>query len=51
MKQAKDAVGPVMVPVADILNHVALNNAELRFAENQLHIYATKQINKVSIFK
>ncbi len=48
-KSEENTVGPVMVPVADILNHIALNNAQLRFAKNELQIYSTKQIKKVPL--
>ena len=41
------AIGPMMVPVGDILNHIAKNNAHLRFKENELEIVSTKQIKKV----
>ena len=33
--------------VGDILNHIALNNAQLRFDTNELVICATKPIKKV----
>lgn len=35
-----------MVPVGDILNHIALNNAQLRFEKNELLIVSTKEIKK-----
>jgi len=38
--------GPMMVPVGDILNHIAKNNAELRFSENGLDIFSNKAIKK-----
>lgn len=37
-------IGPMMVPVADILNHIAKNNAQLQFEENELIISSTKPI-------
>lgn len=36
-----------MVPVADILNHIAKNNAHVRFKPNELHICTTRAIKKV----
>lgn len=33
-----------MVPVADILNHIAKNNAEIRYTPEELQIYSTKFI-------
>jgi hypothetical protein len=36
-----------MVPVGDILNHIAKNNAHIRFEKNELLITATKSIEKV----
>ena len=38
---------PVMVPMADILNHVARNNASLKFEEEALKMVAVKDIKKV----
>jgi SET domain-containing protein 6 len=35
-----------MVPVGDILNHIAKNNAQLRFEKDQLLICATRDIQK-----
>lgn len=37
---------PLMVPVADILNHVARNNAQLQFDIGKLTIVSTKPIKK-----
>lgn len=37
----------MMVPVADILNHVAKNNAEIRFKPNELEICTKTTINQV----
>jgi len=39
---------PMMVPMADILNHVAKNNARLDFGIDSLKMVATKPINAVS---
>ena len=41
-----NAIGPMMVPVGDILNHIAKNNAHLRFEENDLLICSIKEIKK-----
>ncbi len=41
------SVGPVMVPVADALNHIAKNNAHIRFEKDELLICSTKAIKKV----
>ena len=38
---------PMMVPMADILNHVAKNNAKLTFEKDALKMVATKNIRKV----
>lgn len=38
---------PVMVPMADILNHVALNNAHLDFGKDRLKMVSTRHIEKV----
>jgi len=38
---------PMMVPLADILNHVAKNNAHLKFEKEALKMVATKSIKKV----
>ena len=38
---------PMMVPMADILNHVAKNNAKLTFEKDALKMVATKEIEKV----
>lgn len=38
---------PMMVPMADILNHVAHNNAHLDFGKESLKMVATKSIKKV----
>ncbi|XP_077996066.1 N-lysine methyltransferase setd6-like [Glandiceps talaboti] len=37
---------PVMVPMADILNHVSANNAHLNFDENTLTMVTTRPITK-----
>ena len=39
---------PMMVPVADLLNHVAENNARLVFGTDSLRMVATRPIDKVS---
>ena len=39
---------PMMVPMADILNHVARNNARLTFETDALKMVAVKNIKKVS---
>ena len=39
---------PMMVPVADILNHIADNNAKLQFDVDNLKMVATKKIKAVS---
>ena len=38
---------PMMVPMADILNHIAKNNARLTFEKETLKMVATKKIRKV----
>ena len=38
---------PMMVPVADILNHVAANNARLDFGTDSLKMVATQAIAAV----
>jgi len=40
---------PLMVPLADILNHVANNNAHLDFGVKGLKMIATKPIDEVGI--
>jgi len=40
---------PLMVPMADILNHVAKNNARLDFGVESLRMVATRPIAEVSI--
>ena len=40
---------PVMAPMADILNHVANNNAHLKFEKDEFKMVATKDIKKVGI--
>ena len=39
---------PMMVPVADILNHIAKNNAHLDFGVDTLKMVATQDISAVS---
>jgi len=39
---------PMMVPMADILNHVAKNNARLDFGVKSLKMVATRPIAEVS---
>ena len=38
---------PMMVPMADILNHIAKNNAHLSFEQDELQMLATMDISKV----
>lgn len=38
---------PVMVPMADILNHHSNNNAHLEFAKDELKMVSTQTITKV----
>ncbi len=38
------SIGPMMVPVADILNHIAKNNAQLQFKKDTLFIISSKPI-------
>ena len=40
---------PMMVPMADILNHVADNNAHLDFGKDSLKMTAVKPIKLVSL--
>ena len=40
---------PVMVPMADILNHISNNNAHLEFGAESLTMVATEDIHKVRI--
>ena len=40
---------PMMVPMADVLNHVANNNARLDFGVESLRMVATKPIAEVSV--
>jgi len=40
---------PMMVPAADILNHVAKNNARLDFGVESLKMVATRPIAEVSV--
>ena len=47
--ESEGFIGPCMVPVADILNHVAKNNAEIRYFSNQLQICTKRAILKVNI--
>ncbi len=42
--------GPMMVPMADILNHVAKNNAHLNFGKDSLTMLAIKPIKKVCFY-
>ena len=39
---------PVMVPMADVLNHIAKNNAHLNFGKEVLTMVAKVPIRKVS---
>lgn len=43
----EDSPPPMMVPMADILNHVAKNNAHLSFETDALKMVAIKPIKKV----
>ena len=43
-----DSLPPMMVPMADILNHIAKNNAQLDFGVDSLKMVATKSIDAVS---
>lgn len=43
----KQKPSPVMVPMADILNHVAKNNARLDFGVESLKMVATRPIAEV----
>ena len=40
---------PMMVPMADILNHVAKNNANLSFGEDSLKMVSVRAIKKVRL--
>jgi len=40
---------PVMVPMADVLNHIAKNNAHLNFGKEVLTMVAKVPIKKVSL--
>ena len=40
---------PVMVPMADILNHITNHNARLEFGDDSLSMVATQEISKVKI--
>jgi SET domain-containing protein 6 len=42
---------PMMVPVADILNHIAKNNASLQFGKESLKMVSTRDIRKVRYIK
>jgi len=44
-------LSPAMVPMADILNHVAKNNARLDFGVESLNMVATRPIAEVSTLK
>ena len=44
---ARDSNPPMMVPMADMLNHVADNNAHLDFGADSLKMVAIKNIAKV----
>ncbi|OWF35599.1 N-lysine methyltransferase SETD6-like [Mizuhopecten yessoensis] len=45
-EDAPSKSAPMMVPMADILNHVAHNNAELRFEKDFLKMVSTSKIAK-----
>ena len=38
---------PMMVPMADVLNHVAKNNAKLKFGKENLKMVSCQPIKKV----
>ena len=40
---------PMMVPMADILNHIAKNNAALTFEVDALRMVSTRDIRKVRV--
>jgi hypothetical protein len=40
----------MMIPIADVLNHIAKNNAHIRFEETELIVVSTKPIDKVFSF-
>ena len=39
-----------MVPMADALNHIAKNNAKLKFGKENLKMVACQSIRKVSVY-
>ena len=39
-----------MVPMADALNHIAKNNAKLKFGKDSLKMVACQSIRKVSVY-
>lgn len=45
-QQMKQPIPPMMVPVGDILNHVADHNAHLEFSKNYLRMVTTRKISK-----
>ncbi|KAL8580162.1 hypothetical protein ACOMHN_043047 [Nucella lapillus] len=45
-EEAKGSSLPMMVPLADILNHVAKNNAALTFAVDSLHMMSVRDIKQ-----
>merc|ERR1712127_790824 len=44
--QDKNAIGPVMIPIGDLLNHIAKNNANICFSKHEMLICAIKPIKK-----
>ena len=46
-EEAGSSPPPMMVPLADILNHVAKNNAALTFHKDALRMVSTQAIKKV----
>ena len=40
----------MMVPMADALNHIAKNNAKLKFGKENLKMVACQTIRKVSVY-
>lgn len=45
------SIGPMMVPVADALNHISKNNAHVQFEKDELLIRSTSIIKKVEKLK
>lgn len=49
-EEAAVTSAPMMVPVADILNHVTRNNAKLTFGKEALKMVTTRPIKKVCVY-